>query len=287
LSLKMAPKLLIFLVSFSVGWLLVMAETNKLKKGVSNKKGLCIPPRKNAKFYCGDLEAFSRVGWWYNWAKKSNYDQRGWCTCEAASHCGQEPETPEFVPMVWGMGSMHHYVDDKYATVLGFNEPNHRHQANLSPEVAAKAWIEFQNMYPDRILVSPAPAGGGIDWLDKFFEYCDVLGCRVDYVATHDYRGDADKVMARLEQIYNRYGRKVWLTEFAKCCTRNQTKIEQFAKEIIPRLEAADFVYRYAWFKTRFEHKNVQDIGFFVDEGNALFDESGELSNLGRIYDSL
>ena len=33
-----------------------------------------------------------------------------------------------------------------------------------------------------------------------------MLGCRIDYLATHDYRGDADKVMERLEMLYHRSG---------------------------------------------------------------------------------
>merc|ERR1719334_649205 len=280
------------LIIFLSYWLLVSAAVEKLQE-VSTKKGLCIPPHENANFYCGDLEAFSRVSWWYNWSTKSNYHQDGWCACDTALDCGPEPETPEFVPMIWGYyGSIPDNIDDKYQFILGFNEPNHVDQSNLSPQVAAEAWIELQSMYPDRILVSPAPAGGNNDWFDEFFEYCDVLGCRVDYLAYHDYRGNANQVMNKLESLYNRYGRKVWLTEFAKCCTRDVTEIEEFAKDIIPRLEAADFVYRYSWFITRYgaksEQENLEDGDWYLDKANALFEEhSGELTNLGRIYDSL
>lgn len=37
-------------------------------------------------------------------------------------------------------------------------------------------------------------------------------------------------MMNRLEMLYNRYGRKIWLTEFAKCCTRDQGEVETFMK---------------------------------------------------------
>ena len=33
---------------------------------------------------------------------------------------------------------------------------------------------------------------------------CELLGCRIDYLATHDYTGDADQVMDKLEMLYNR-----------------------------------------------------------------------------------
>ena len=32
----------------------------------------------------------------------------------------------------------------RYPIILGFNEPNHKDQSDLSPEVAAAAWIEIQ-----------------------------------------------------------------------------------------------------------------------------------------------
>ena len=44
-----------------------------------------------------------------------------------------------------------------------------------------------------------------------------------------------------------RYGKKIWLTEFAKCCTHDEDEIMDFVKEIIPKLEEADYIYRYSW----------------------------------------
>jgi len=208
--------------------------------------------------------------------------------------------------MIWGYHEDNPWHDDesdpvaaKYPIILGFNEPNHKDQSDLSPEVAAAAWIEIQEMYPDRLLVSPAPAGGNTNWFDPFFQACEELGCRIDYLATHDYEGNAKHVMNRLEMLYNRYGKKIWLTEFAKCCTRSLQEVEDFAREIIPRLEEADFVFRYSWFITRRSHwdrigfnnseLNVEESGdWFLDKVNALFEEdSDELSSVGKIYNSL
>ena len=56
-----------------------------------------------------------------------------------------------------------------------------------------------------QILVSPSAAGGGsLQWFETFFPICEALGCRIDYLATHDYHGDADLVMERLEMLYQR-----------------------------------------------------------------------------------
>ena len=55
-----------------------------------------------------------------------------------------------------------------------------------------------------KILISPAPAGGNTNWFDPFFDACESLGCRIDYLATHDYDGHVDRVMNKLEDLYNR-----------------------------------------------------------------------------------
>ena len=59
---------------------------------------------------------------------------------------------------------------------------------------------------------------------------CEILGCRIDYLATHDYAGDVEKVMNKLEDLYHRYGKKIWLTEFAVCCTRDEQDVINFVK---------------------------------------------------------
>ena len=56
------------------------------------------------------------------------------------------------------------------------------------------------------------------------------MNCRIDYLATHDYVGKENKVMNKLEDLYNRYGKKIWLTEFAMCCTRHKWEVEKFMK---------------------------------------------------------
>ena len=121
-----------------------------------------------------------------------------------------------------------------------------------------------------------------------------MLGCRIDYLATHDYVGNANQVMNRLEMLYKRYGRKVWLTEFAVCCTREENVVTDFVKEIVPRLEQADFVYRYSWYITRFKENSGQETvedqedDWFLDPVNSLLkQDSSELSQVGILYNSL
>ena len=84
-----------------------------------------------------------------------------------------------------------------------------------------------------------------------------------------------------------RYGKKVWLTEFAKCCTRDEQEVIDFVKEIVPRLEAADYVYKYSWFITRYNEKNFTG-DWYLDSVNRLLEkDSSELSAVGKLYNSL
>ena len=63
---------------------------------------------------------------------------------------------------------------------------------------------------------------------------------------------------------------------------------------IIPRLEAANYVYRYSWFITRYTHNyppawdTTSDSDWYLDKVNALMKEgSSELTTVGLLYDQL
>jgi len=158
----------------------------------SSKRGLAVPKKR---FICGDVAAFSGVSWWYNWG----YDP----VIDSSPDC---PVAPGFVPMIWGHWTNSEFPPlPEYDTVLGFNEPNHHDQANLDPESAAMAWLELQEAYPDKTLVSPCASPPATEeWFDEFFEICDALGCRVDYLATHSYTGNAQHDKEFLSSLYER-----------------------------------------------------------------------------------
>ena len=100
--------------------------------------------------------------------------------------------------------------------LLGFNEPNFKEQANLSPESAARGWRHVQWVADQRGLglVGPAtnfcdPTPGvmhagacieaidgrtmlGLAWLETFYDACTAKGaagfdCRIDHQAVHAY----------------------------------------------------------------------------------------------------
>lgn len=244
------------------------------------KKGLGVSSKN---FMCGDVAAFSGISWYYNWDKHPNE----WDHPE----CGDEEAKPGFVPMIWGYGN-NPFPELEFDTVLGFNEPNHQHQSNMDPEEAAYAWLELQAAYPDKILVSPSASPPNTEeWFDTFFEVCDVIGCRVDFLATHQYSGNADNNMEYINGLYQRYGRKIWFTEFAKPSTRDPDKELEYMKAILPMLEDSEAVWRYSWFVQRFVNsadlkEGTNSSEWYIDRAVSLLEEdSPTLTALGKYYD--
>ena len=95
------------------------------------------------------------------------------------------------------------------------------------------------------------------------------------------------------------------MTEFAVCCTHDQSKVTEFVKVrsrtrcqvqgvrlscqgIVPRLEAAEFVHRYSWFITRGnQHGDGSDGGWYLDTSDLFREDSPQLSAVGSLYDML
>ena len=87
-----------------------------------------------------------------------------------------------------------------------------------------------------------------------------------------------------------RYGRKVWLTEFARPNTRNADTVLNFMKDILPKLEAAESVWKYSWFESRFGEDEIGSNSgdWYLDKANSLLEVSAEtpiLTALGKYYD--
>ncbi|KAK7485913.1 hypothetical protein BaRGS_00022908 [Batillaria attramentaria] len=167
----------------------------------------------------------------------------------------------------------------------------HVQQANLSAQEAAHAWREVQGQLKDvTTWVSPAnfrgPCGDpelhvcredALLWYTQFFQVC--TDCRVDYLAAHVYWCDTNTAMAYLQQLWDRFHIKLWLTEFA--CPDAHTVSDQltFMKVFLPRLEAAPYVARYSWFATRVE------AGRWIPQAASLLQQnSSTLTDLGRFY---
>jgi len=104
---------------------------------------------------------------------------------------------------------------NNWTTVLGFNEPDQSHQANLTAQVAAAAWKQyFEPLHAKGIrLGSPVVSGSpaGTVWLQEFFSNCS--GCHFDFMPLHWY-GDGSKwIINYVDSMYAEFKMPIWITE--------------------------------------------------------------------------
>lgn len=224
-----------------------------------------------------------KVSWHYNWA---------------ATLPKPAPEGVDFVPMIWGYWgnsegfkrNIRRLHQDKLAgredTLLGFNEPDKKNQANMPVARALKAWpyLEWTGLR----LGSPATVNPTNEWMQTFMREAKKRNYRVDFVTVHWYGGaNADSLISRLKQVHKMYGKPIWITEFAvadwNAKSRAQNKFSEkqvlrFMKEVLPRLDQLEFVERYAWFSGGPNNKNLGP--------SALWKSDGSLTELGKYYSS-
>jgi hypothetical protein len=221
-----------------------------------------------------DLFLGNKIKWFYNWSSDKGFNT-----------------DVEFVPMLWtgNRGDADQFVEKARSQgakhILGFNEPERGEQANMSPGDAARIWK--QHVEPLRAqgvrLGSPSIASTeeGLNWLQAFLNE----GCQIDFLALHWYGRGVDGFIGYITSARERFGAQypVWVTEFA--CTswnRNepvsQDEINQFFDQSLARLDATDWVERYAWFGAM--RHLPDDLG----SGNCLIGGDGNLSELGRKY---
>jgi hypothetical protein len=77
------------------------------------------------------IDTLAGLGWWYNWGSSVG---------DAAASQEAAAVGMMFAPMQWGRWGVEHlgaHVAPGSTVLLGFNEPNHRKQANLTPQQAA------------------------------------------------------------------------------------------------------------------------------------------------------
>jgi RNA polymerase sigma factor (sigma-70 family) len=193
--------------------------------------------------------AESGASWYYTWS---------------TTHSGISG--PGFVPMIWGSGSVTSaalaQARQAGPYLLGFNEPDMGGQSNMTVDQALSLWPKLESA--GKVLGSPAVAYGGDTpggWLDRFMTGAKQKGYRVDFIALHWYGGDfttsdaVAQLRSYLEAVHNRYGKPIWLTEFALTdfstgTARYPSDAQQaaFLTAATKMLDGLPYVQRYAWF---------------------------------------
>ena len=240
-----------------------------------------------------DMQALAPgISWWYNWYSKP----------EASVVSIYPGLGVDYVPMQWGrqLDGGPFTADQLAANIpagakylLGFNEPNFRSQANLTPTQAAALWPTLQEVARRKglKLVSPAVnycgdcvSENGVtyysptQYLDAFFAACP--SCQVDYIAVHTYVCEERWLRDKIGEL-KKYGKPIWLTEFS-CGDMAASQItldvqKKYLTDAVNYLENEPAVFRYAWFSGR-----NNEIPFINLLGN-----SGQLTELGQLYVSL
>lgn len=268
--------------------LLAMPATVSAER--SPKRGVS----QNGFTYAEEITALTPgVCWYYNWD-------------EIPSEIDMPVVGPgtdmEFCPMAWGSTfdeqELRNYLTEhpgvKY--LLGFNEPNFKNQANMTPAQAVEVWPRLEAIAEEfgLGLVGPAvnyspdaPYTDPTTWYDEFFELYPEA--RVDYIALHCYMVASDGMMNYINSVAERYGKKIWLTEF--CAWDGLTQDAENARKIqrdemvrkVEALELSEHVFRYSWFKA----KGADSYPYYAllkykNESQGI--AAGTLTDLGTVY---
>lgn len=204
---------------------------------------------------------------------------------------------PPFVPMIKdarrlleqdAIGKMQAQLAETKAThLLGFNEPDHRSQANMSVDQAIKLWPQLEAT--GLRLGSPATVNPTSLWLEDFMKKADQSGRRVDFMTMHVYAWpNADSFLRKVTALYEKYGKPIWVTEYAVAdwaATKanpsrySRQETEDFMRATVAGMRAMPYVERFAW-KTRSATDPIM-------RSSALYHTNGSLTSTGRLWASL
>lgn len=219
------------------------------------KKGFGLPERKGLDAHHLEL---LKVGWYYNWGEST----------KLTTHA-------QFVPMVYS--GRREAPKGKEKFLLGFNEPDHPKQADMTPAEALDRWPAL--VAKSQTVIAPALAGNLLksEWMAAFLK----PDPKVDALAVHWYKGaDSARFIKDLEEIHAHFKKPLWVTEFAPQTAADsaenptkftQAKVNAFIEETTAFMEKTPWVQRYAW-----HHSGVGT--------SALFTKSGELTETGKAY---
>ena len=220
-------------------------------------------------------------GWYYNWSARPDPNAK--------------MIKAEFVPMIWSSKdvtetNLRRVRESGSATLLGFNEPDVKDQADMTVDQALELWPKL--IATGLRLGSPAP-GVAVNngWLPKFMQEAARRNNRVDFICLHWYNDithpDAvDHLRQFLTDQWERFGKPIWLTEFSGTTGDwvkpayppvDVAKNAEFARKALPMLESLPFVEGYAWFELKWTGRPREHV--------ALVDpKTGGLTLTGKAY---
>lgn len=223
--------------------------------------------------YCFQQCDLTNSTWYYNWGMSPTTDP---------ARPDDKNYNQEFVPEKWGAGGnpTTMFTLPGAPHLIGFNEPDHTEQSNVSVETAIKEWPLL--LQTGRRLGSPATTD--FNWLYNFMSQCKKRNYRVDYVVVHAYWGgkSASEWYRDLKAVHDRTKRPIWIKEWNNGA--NWTKetwpsgqADQYAKQlrdlqaIVNMLDTCSFIERYSIYN-------------WVEDKRMIIDSKGKLTPAGEFY---
>lgn len=171
--------------------------------------------------------------------------------------------------------------------LLGFNEPDHPLQANMSVDQAVRLWPLLQTT--GLRLGSPATVNSTSRWLEQFMLRAKRENLRVDFMTMHCYAWpNSDSFLRKVAALHEKYQRPVWVTEYA-VADWNATKtrrsiytrpmVEKFMRETVAGMRKMPYVERFAW-----KQRPINDP---IMGTSSLFNLDGTMTSTGKLYASL
>ncbi|KAF2031080.1 hypothetical protein EK21DRAFT_64165 [Setomelanomma holmii] len=217
----------------------------------------------------------SKFGFGYNWGQIENNDIG-----------------TGFIPMMHGpdkatatewLANVDKMVTKGSKAVMGFNEPDHAEQANLTPDAACTAWKSYMNpiasSHPGVTIIGPSVTNGaapmGLDWLTRFTTACPDAIVHATNIHFYDIYDSAtiDRFKAQVEKAASNYGLPVWITEFGlNPGSATEEQAASFVKDAMAYLDSSDKVQGYSW--------------FMVGTGEYQLNSGSGLSAVGQVYAS-
>lgn len=239
-----------------------MAATASVDRKVTSKKGVGLAPSMG--YDATQLHALN-VSWFYSWSLKPKITV---------------PEGVEFVPIVAREKHLQWSPAAGCHELLGFNEPDHANQANLSVSEALALWPQVVAKVPSGgRLGSPAMAGNPVtgSWFPEFM----AASPQMDFIAVHWYKGARpEKFISDIQEVIDTYQKPLWITEFAPQTIKqseekpnrwSQEEVDAFIYQVVAWMEGHPQIERYAWHDSK-------------SSSSCLFDATGRLSATGRAY---
>ncbi|MBQ2541411.1 MAG: carbohydrate-binding protein [Paludibacteraceae bacterium] len=198
------------------------------------------------------------ISWDYNWGNDQNSLAATW----------MDEEHVEYCPMCWSNNynadRIRAYVQAHPSTkyLLGYNEPNLKDQANMTPTQAAAKWGGIVELAKELNLklVSPAMNYGTlagysdpIKWLDEFFAQPGVSIDDIDVISIHCYMASPQALKDYVARFY-KYNKPIWMTEFCaweEYAIHSEEDQINYMCQVLNYMEQDPKVERYAWFIPR------------------------------------